>query len=187
MKPKPFPGAPLQGGHFFPIKIIQIGGEFLKGNQKSQIVGKTLKNLGIIMLSPKEYFDLYQGVLDYYKDLSDFWNKEIFQKAGGQIGSGKPVDYEVDCESEISKMIDGIDIQLLNMLFAMIQMTNDKSYLTMLNKGKNPDFLEQCEIFNMLLWTVYMSIFEKKYMYRTEILFDSISKIARKKLKFFMN
>lgn len=170
---KQFPGAPLQGGFFFPMTFMKMSDDFNQGNNKSKQIGKMLKDLAIIMTGGrKEYFDLYNSIYSYYPEVNNFWNKEVFQALGGSIGSGKMVAAELD-NSIIKKEIEDIDHVKLNTLFAIIQFTRDEEQIKITNKENDIDYPEQCEILSIILWTIYISIFRADYLQKTSSILNN--------------
>lgn len=164
MNPKLFPGAPLQG-YFFPITILNLGAQFSKGETKSKEIGDMLKRLSSIMSSPREYFDLYQELGRHYDPLSKYWNKEVFQKLGGRIGSNELIAKQIDdsMDEEIQRLLEGVDTEQLNRFSGIVQLTQDKVALTRFNMEMDPNFIEQASILNSILWNIFMSIFNDEF------------------------
>ena len=166
MNPRQFPGAPLQAS-FFPVQIKKLGEEFVNGNAKSKEIGEILKEISVIMYSGREYFDLYMGIQAYYGDLSKFYNREVFQKVGGTIGTGEKVAIDPE-NAVVVRQTRGMNHMVLNKFLGILSYLGDEGEIQKINLENDPELQEKCNILSIILWTVYMSIYKDVYFSMTK-------------------
>jgi hypothetical protein len=180
---KQFPGAPIEGG-FYPITFSQMGEKFNQGNTQSKRIGRMLTDLSIIMIKgPREYFDLYVGISKDYDKFHEFWNKEIFQKMGGKLGSKEFIAVDPTEKDSIGERIEGVDLELMTKLFGLMHFLIDPVEIKRMGKDNDPEYAEKCQILNVMLWTIYISIFKDEYLQKVASLLNNQRIMAEKSFK----
>lgn len=158
-KPKLFPGFPKGDNGVLRVGIIETvkklsNGSGAKNNQLCTILNVLadgMQNEGI-------YQTLHQKTNSNYRELSNWWNKDMFQKRGGQMGTGELVIADVGSDNEADQATKGIEPSGFYLL--QMQLLATKSDGPMARMSAHPEFVEQLNVFNQLLWIIHISIFK---------------------------
>jgi hypothetical protein len=158
-KPKLFPGFPKGDSGVLRVGIIETvkklsNGSGAKNNQLCTILNVLadgMQNEGI-------YQTLHQKTNSNYRELSNWWNKDMFQKRGGQMGTGQLLMADVGSDSEADEATKGLDPTGFHLL--QMQLLATKSDGPAARMSAHPEFAEQLNVFNQLLWIIHISIFK---------------------------
>lgn len=150
-----FPGVPDEISDsirrkFHGISITFIGSE-IKGIRD---FGSILSSLVLIMETPRTYFDLCMEILPLYEEYMEFWNTEILSKRDQG-------DDLIVRGVRIGGLVEGLDSEEFSIFQSHLVLMNNEESLSEFNGGER--FIEQCQIFNRVLWFIYISLFHYEY------------------------
>jgi hypothetical protein len=158
-KPKLFPGFPKGEGGILRTGITETSKKFSNGTGKKTNQLCTILNvLADGMQNEAIYQTLHQKINDNYEELSRWWNQEMFQKRGGQMGTGQLIMVNVGSDREADEVTKGIDPIGFNLLQAQLLATKSDGPASRIST--HPEFEEQLNIFNHMLWAIHISIFK---------------------------
>lgn len=171
-----FPGAPE---HF----VGPFSETLLEAIRSSSNEGLTSRlrvcfdGLTLCLLTPRSYFDLYMDVMSIYPRISDVWNKEVFEKNGGKLGSGEMMTMGVD------ELVDGVDMSIVKsidggcvaVLMGMVSFSQDPKILRQMDEVTS----EQLSCYNRIVWLLYMSLFRKTWFDEVVGIFERGAKRAK--------
>jgi len=158
-KPKLFPGFPKGERGILRVGVIETAKKFANGSgTKTEQVSTILNVLADGLQNESIYENIFRKIHSGYPELSRWWNQEMFQKRGGQMGTGELLMAEVGSDGEADQATKGIDPSGFNLL--QLQVIASKFDGPMVRISTHPDFAEQLNIFNEILWTIQISIFK---------------------------
>ena len=170
-KPILFPGFPKGERGVIKMGVIKTAESFSKGDIRSKQLGTIMSVLGDALSDESLYEEIFKKLHPEYQSISDWWNKEMFQKRGGQMGTGQLIAADVDADKEAEEATRGIDPEGFNFLQMQLMATKADGPLVRMSTDSN--FGEQLKIFNEILWIIFISIFKPGGL-------DNLSSIFRK-------
>jgi hypothetical protein len=173
-KPKLFPGFPKGERGILRVGVIETAKKLANGSgtKNNQLV-TILNVLADGLENEAIYQTLHQKLNANYGELSRWWNQEMFQKRGGQMGTGQLIMTDVDSDSEAGQATKGIDPTGFHLL--QMQLLATKSDGPMARMSTHPEFAEQLNIFNQMLWTIHIAVFKPGELDRLATIFRNSS------------
>lgn len=157
-KAKLFPGFPKGERGVIKMGAIKTAEAFSRGNTRSKQLGTIMSVLGDALSDESLYEEIFKRLRPEYQSLSDWWNKEMFQKRGGKMGTGQLMAIDIDRDREAEEATRGIDPEGFN--FLQMQLMAAKPDGPLVGMSQNPNFREELKCFNEILWFIFMSIFK---------------------------
>jgi hypothetical protein len=159
MKQTLFPGFPKGDNGVLRVGIIETAKKLSNGSgSKNNQLCTILNVLADGMQNEAIYQTLHQKTNSNYRELSNWWNKDMFQKRGGKMGTGELVMADIGSDSEADEATKGIDPNGFYLL--QMQLLATKSDGPMARMSSDRNFAEQLNVFNQLLWIIHISIFK---------------------------
>jgi len=159
MKQKLFPGFPKGERGILRVGVIETAKKFANGNgTKTKQLATILNVLADGLENEAIYQTLHQKINANYAELSRWWNQEMFQKRGGKMGTGELLMADVGSDSEADQATKGIDPAGFHLL--QMQLLATKSDGPAARISTHPEFAEQLNIFNQMIWTIHIAIFK---------------------------
>lgn len=155
---KLFPGFPKGEHGVIKMGVIKTAEAFSKGDTRSKQLGTIMSVLGDALSDESLYAEIFKKLHPDYQSMSDWWNKEMFQKRGGQMGTGQQMAIAVDSDKEAEEATQGIDPEGFN--FLQMQLMATKADGPLLRMSTDPDFGEELKCFNEILWIIFISVFK---------------------------
>jgi hypothetical protein len=151
---------------------METAKKFYNGSgDRSKQLGTIFSVLGDALSDESLYEDIFKKLHPDYQTLSDWWNKEMFQKRGGKMGTGELLMADAGSDKEADEATRGIDAQAFNLLQMQLLATKSDGPFSKISASKN--FPEELKIFNEILWIIFISIFKPGGL-------DNLSSIFRK-------
>jgi hypothetical protein len=160
MNKKLFPGFPQ--GDFGALRegVIKTANFFSEdGGEKNKKIANILSVLGDAMQNQQLYQEIYKEIGKVYDMYQNWWNREVYVgAAGGKLGSGGLVALEPEeMPKQLADEVKDVSHQGLYLLAMQTHLTKPSEQLSRM--GMHPDFPEQLEVFNRILWFIYIAIF----------------------------
>lgn len=171
-KPKLFPGFPKGDRGVIKMGVTKTAEAFSNGNTRSKQLGTIMSVLADALSDESLYQEIFKKIHPDYQGLSDWWNKEMFQKRGGQMGTGQLMAIEVDKDKEAEEATRGMDPEGMHFLQMQLMASKPGGPITMM-MGGGPEKAEEIAIFHEILWIIFISIFKPGGL-------DKLSSIFRK-------
>ncbi len=182
MSQRAFPGFPEGFNMIFSRQIFDASIQLENhGSEKSKQLCEIYQGLAVCLLAPRAYFDLFTNIGPYYKEMQDFWNKEVYQKNGGIPGAGKTMLVDVDDSGVDTSIIDDLPADPFNLLMSILSFSQDKNAIEGI-PGINDEIREQMMIFNQIVWAIYMGSFKGDYFVKNLKTFSEAGLQAQKEL-----
>ena len=159
MKQTLFPGFPKGENGVLRVGILETAAKFSRGEgTKTKQICTILNVLADGMQNESIYQNLHQKTNTSYIELSNWWNKDMFQKRGGKMGTGELLMADVGSDDEADQATKGMDPAGFHLLQLQLLATKADGPMARMSYDKN--FAEQLNVFNQLLWTIHISIFK---------------------------
>jgi hypothetical protein len=173
-KPKLFPGFPKGDNGVLRVGVLETSKKFSNGTgTKTKQICTILNVLADGMQNEGIYQTVHQKINANYAELSRWWNQEMFQKRGGQMGTGQLIMTDVSSDGEADEATKGIDPNGFYLL--QMQLLATKSDGPMARMSTHPEFAEQLNIFNQMLWTIHIAVFKPGELDRLATIFRNSS------------
>jgi hypothetical protein len=170
--PKLFPGFPKGDRGVIKMGVMKTAESFSRGSARSKQLSTIMSVLADALSDESLYQEIFKKIHPDYQELSNWWNKEMFQKRGGQMGTGQLMAIEVDKDREAEEATQGMDPEGMHFLQSQLMASKAGGPITMM-LGRDPERAEEIAIFHEILWIVFISIFKQGGL-------DKLSSIFRK-------
>lgn len=168
---KLFPGFPKGERGVVKMGAIKTAEAFSRGDARSKQLGIIMSVLSDALSDESLYEEIFKKLHPDYPELSNWWNKEMFQKRGGQMGTSQQIAINVDADKEADEATRGMDPEGFN--FLQLQIMATKADNSLVRMSTNPNFAEELKCFNEILWIIFISIFKPGGL-------DKLSSVFRK-------
>ena len=159
MNKRLFPGFPQ--GDFGALRkgVIETAKIFSEdGGEKNKKIANIFSVFGDAMENQELYQEIYKDISKVYDMYQNWWNREVYTNLGGKSGSGNQIALEIgEIPKKLADEIKDVSYQGLYLTVMQTQATKPSGQLSKM--GMHPDFSEQLEVFNRILWFIYIAIF----------------------------
>lgn len=165
----PFPGFPKGDFGILRKSILLTAKDFSECKEEPEISDERNKKIATILNILAEgmsdeylYQEIYKEVDNNFDMYSNWWNREVYESAGGQIGSGQKIVADLENTKnpitlKLTETCLGLSFDGFEKLQKQLLFTESSGPLERMSF--DPDFPEQLRVFNKIIWLIFMSIF----------------------------
>jgi hypothetical protein len=184
IEPSVFPGVPDGLNLVLSKQLFEASLKLdAMGNDTSVQLSEVYQSLSLCLLVPSSYFELFRSIGEYYDEMHDYWNNEVFIKNGGRLGSSIKFELEKDDSIIDSSILDELDPEAFNLMMGLVFYTQDQDVI----KDYSGDNKEKFSILNRVFWAVYMGLFKREYFEKNYATFVVAGTKAKNELQALMN